>query len=176
MVKEKMYREEEEEMVWQIKNGILSQLCSLPLSASLFVSCSGPLLLCQADSIARPWRKSKQKDSDYECPCTIFGHAQKHFYKPGKCPLTDKHTYAHTLCNVLSKPIDNPPALLWCVPLALSLHCKRRMDVRQHWNWVSLKSRQELWGGYHKQLISPCVCVFAYQSILNIPLYPLLYF
>lgn len=55
------------ERVGQINKGILSGLRSLPLSFSLSVSvsvsCSGPLLLSQADFIARPWTWAKQANS-----------------------------------------------------------------------------------------------------------------
>ena len=55
------------ERVGQINNGILSGLGSLPLSFSLSVSvsvsCSGPLLLSQANFIAGPWTWAKQANS-----------------------------------------------------------------------------------------------------------------
>lgn len=65
----------------------------------------------------------------------------------GKCG-----SYTHTQAIPLPKVLVlSPPLLLWLSPRTSpplppphSLHCKRRMDVRQHWNWVSHWTRQEL--------------------------------
>lgn len=76
------------ERVGQINNGILSGLSSLPLSFSLSVSvsvsCPGPLLLSQADFIARPWTWAKQANSTvWLCvPVSVFVSAHVCNWQP----------------------------------------------------------------------------------------------
>lgn len=107
-------------MVWQIKNGILSQLCSLPLSASLFVSCSGPLLLSQADSIARRWRKSKQKDSMTMSARVQYLAAHRNNFTSLESAHSPAHTHMHTHCaTCCPNPLIIPCPAVVCPPGSL---------------------------------------------------------
>lgn len=114
MVKEGMYGEgggkkrvganKQWNFIWALQSPSLS----FSLSVSVSGSCSGPLLLSQADFIARPWTWAKQANSITMCVpvslrvSTIHGtDSQKACYKPGGLHSHQIHFFLHALFTSL---------------------------------------------------------------------------
>lgn len=138
---------------------MLLWLYSLPLCVSLFMSRTGPLLLSQADFIARPWTWAKQ-------PSSVTKHACSYLSRnlPYACCCDTKHVLP-TLKFHIHFPTSHLPNAeivfftFWAAPFGLHplLSLSEEDERETALKWCQAQSQTGTEGGPSKQLCLPAL-------------------